>query len=62
MPSLVLLGFPLVIKERFGSFGEQVYLVNDVEELKQLLTKVGDSPYLLKHISIMKKALIIVFM
>lgn len=46
MPSLVLLGFPLVIKERFGSFGEQVYLVNDVEELKQLLTKVGDSPLL----------------
>ncbi|OZU89818.1 RimK family alpha-L-glutamate ligase [Virgibacillus indicus] len=27
------LGFPMIIKEAFGSFGEQVYLVNSEEEL-----------------------------
>lgn len=27
------LGFPIVIKEAFGSFGAQVYLANDMEEL-----------------------------
>ncbi len=28
-----LLGFPLIVKECFGSFGAQVYLAHDIEEL-----------------------------
>lgn len=29
-------GFPLVVKECFGSFGMQVYMVHDREELEKL--------------------------
>lgn len=35
------IGYPQVIKERKGSFGEQVYLVNSEDELKQLLKSIG---------------------
>lgn len=35
------LGFPLVVKEAFGSFGKQVYLVNDMKELKQCVRSAG---------------------
>jgi ribosomal protein S6--L-glutamate ligase/gamma-F420-2:alpha-L-glutamate ligase len=41
-----LLKYPLVIKERFGSFGDQVYLVHNEEELKELLKLVGTKPLL----------------
>ena len=33
------LGLPLVIKEEYGSFGQQVYLANTVEEAKQIVAK-----------------------
>jgi RimK family alpha-L-glutamate ligase len=35
------LGFPLVVKENKGSFGAQVYLVNDITELKNLVNSIG---------------------
>ena len=38
---LLSLGFPLVIKERFGSYGDQVYLAHSEEELKALLKTHG---------------------
>ena len=34
------LGLPLIIKEGKGSFGEQVYLVSNKEELKEILSKI----------------------
>lgn len=39
--SLLDLGFPLVLKERFGSFGEQVYLAENEEALIVLIKKYG---------------------
>lgn len=43
------LGFPMVVKECFGSFGQQVYLVKDLEELKDLLQKTGSKPVLFQQ-------------
>lgn len=40
------LGIPLVVKEAFGSFGEQVYLVHDFEELKELTNQLQGKPFL----------------
>ncbi len=34
------LGFPMVIKECFGSFGKQVYLVNDMRQMYETLERV----------------------
>lgn len=41
-----ILKYPLVIKERFGSFGDQVHLVHNEEELKDLLKEIGTKPLL----------------
>ncbi|OQC11011.1 MAG: Ribosomal protein S6 modification protein [Tenericutes bacterium ADurb.Bin087] len=41
---LLALKFPLVIKERFGSFGDQVYLAHNEEELKKIIEKHGTKP------------------
>ena len=40
------LGLPLVVKECFGSFGEQVYLANTSTELHLLVEKIGAKPML----------------
>ena len=40
------LSFPLVFKECFGSFGEQVFLCNSVEDV---LSHVGSKPFLLQE-------------
>ena len=34
------LGFPMIVKEAYGSFGEQVYLVEDEKELSCLMSKL----------------------
>ena len=44
-----ILGLPLVVKECYGSYGEQVYLVNTVSELRQKLTEIKTKAYLLQH-------------
>ena len=41
--------YPFIVKERFGSYGEQVYLVHDEKEFKALLEKVGKSPLLVQE-------------
>lgn len=41
-----ILGFPLVIKEAFGSFGKQVYLVHDENEMLNKAREIQDRPYL----------------
>jgi alpha-L-glutamate ligases, RimK family len=43
------LGFPMVVKESFGSFGQQVYLVRNREELYQLVKELGAKPILFQE-------------
>jgi RimK family alpha-L-glutamate ligase len=43
------LGFPMVIKECFGSFGQQVYLAATQEELLSLVKKIGSKPMLFQE-------------
>jgi RimK family alpha-L-glutamate ligase len=38
------LGFPMVVKESFGSFGQQVYLVKNGEELLDQMRQLGTKP------------------
>lgn len=40
------LGLPLVVKECYGSFGEQVYLVRDMNELTQTVERIKFKPYI----------------
>ncbi len=40
------LGFPLIIKEAYGSFGEQVYLAQNQNEMITIRNKIGKNPYL----------------
>ena len=41
---VTILNFPLVIKEVFGSFGSQVYLANNEEELYDIVKKHSKAP------------------
>lgn len=43
------LKFPLIIKEAFGSFGEQVYLIHNRTELIQKTEVIGNVPYLFQE-------------
>lgn len=42
------LGLPFVIKETFGSFGAQVYLVHTVEEAKATVAAISPRPFLMQ--------------
>ncbi|WP_096202798.1 ATP-grasp domain-containing protein [Bacillus sp. FJAT-45350] len=43
------LGYPLVIKEAYGSFGQQVYLIEDAEALLVKIKQLGGTPYVLQE-------------
>ena len=43
------LGYPMVIKECFGSFGQQVYLVHNPEEARERMRAVGARPVLFQQ-------------
>ncbi len=43
------LNFPMVVKEGRGSFGEQVWLVQDMKSLKARLSASGDKPVLFQR-------------
>ncbi len=43
------LGYPLVVKECFGSFGMQVYLVKNKEELKDRMNEIGIKPVIFQE-------------
>lgn len=46
------LGYPVIIKEAFGSFGEQVYKVENRKELKKIVMELQKMPFLFqKYIS-----------
>lgn len=42
------IGFPLVLKECFGSFGQQVYLFNDLEKLREKVVSLAGTPMLVQ--------------
>ena len=35
-----MLGFPMVVKEAYGSFGQQIYLAHNFDELKDIVAKI----------------------
>ena len=43
------LGYPYIIKERFGSFGMQVYLVNNKDEGLKCIEKIKDNPFIIQE-------------
>lgn len=43
------LGYPLVVKECFGSLGGQVYLAHDAEELRALAASMAARPFVLQR-------------
>ncbi|QSS99123.1 RimK family alpha-L-glutamate ligase [Pontibacillus sp. ALD_SL1] len=43
------LGFPLIIKEAYGSFGEQVYLVHTKEKMMEKLKTIHNRPFMLQQ-------------
>ena len=43
------IGFPIVVKEAYGSFGEQVYLANDEESLNKIIDSIGYKDFLLQE-------------
>ena len=45
----LLFGYPCVVKEAFGSFGQQVYLAKDREELERIIVSIGERPYLIQR-------------
>lgn len=44
------LGFPLVLKECFGSFGQQVYLIRDMDTLRAQVQKLSGTPMLFQEL------------
>ncbi|MBQ8427924.1 MAG: RimK family alpha-L-glutamate ligase, partial [Clostridia bacterium] len=43
------LGLPFVIKEEYGSFGAQVYLVNTVHEAKEIVKGLGHTGFVMQQ-------------
>lgn len=43
------LGFPMVVKECYGSFGQQVWLVNDEKELLECIRGIKNRPFLFQE-------------
>ncbi len=43
------LGFPMIVKEAYGSFGAQVYMVNSKDELLETVKKIGNKPHLFQE-------------
>ena len=42
-------GFPLIVKEAYGSFGEQVYLANNKKELNKIIDVIGYKDFLMQE-------------
>lgn len=42
-------GFPFIMKEAFGSFGEQVYLIHNEKEMLHKVAKLKDRPYVFQE-------------
>ncbi|WP_053219009.1 ATP-grasp domain-containing protein [Virgibacillus senegalensis] len=44
-----MLGYPLIVKEAFGSFGEQVYLIESEQELMEKIEQLQGRPFVLQE-------------
>lgn len=44
-----IIGFPMVIKEAFGSFGKQVYLANNISEAQKIIKSLGYKDFLMQE-------------
>ena len=44
------LGLPIVLKECFGSFGQQVYLFDDIQTLKEKVSELAGTPLLFQEL------------
>lgn len=44
-----ILGYPMVLKEAYGSFGAQVYLVHNRQELYDLVDRLHHKPFLMQE-------------
>lgn len=49
------IGLPLVIKEAYGSFGEQVYLANNEKEIDEIIDKIGYKDFLMQEYIVSSK-------
>ena len=43
------IGYPMVIKEAYGSFGEQVYLANNEKEANEIIDRIGYKDFLMQE-------------
>lgn len=43
------LGYPMIIKESFGSFGQQVYLANNFSEAEKIADKIGSKEFIMQE-------------
>ncbi|MFF2588430.1 RimK family alpha-L-glutamate ligase [Peribacillus butanolivorans] len=43
------LGYPLIVKEAYGSFGEQVYLIQSEAEFLNTVHKLGHKPFIIQE-------------
>ena len=43
------LGFPMVIKESYGSFGQQVYLANNFSEAEKIVSEMGAKEFIMQE-------------
>jgi ribosomal protein S6--L-glutamate ligase/gamma-F420-2:alpha-L-glutamate ligase len=43
------LGYPCIIKEAYGSFGQQVYLAGDESELEAVITAIGEREFVIQR-------------
>jgi len=44
-----ILGFPMIVKEAFGSFGEQVHLVDTRDELAEKIRQLQSRPFMVQE-------------
>ncbi|MFD1039530.1 RimK family alpha-L-glutamate ligase [Virgibacillus byunsanensis] len=44
-----ILGFPMIIKEAYGSFGEQVYIVKTVDEMTKKVRELAGKPFIFQE-------------
>ena len=43
------IGYPFIIKEAYGSFGEQVYLANNIEEANRIIDQIAHKDFLMQE-------------
>lgn len=42
-------GFPLIVKEAYGSFGEQVHLIDNQQSLTDIISNIGERPFVFQR-------------